>query len=135
MTPGRRWYRMANASSVVLLAALLLAPLAFDVHHDESDSLTLGGRSLPSMCLKQRISGEPCSTCGLGRSVVLLIHGDPSASAARHAGGSWLVGWVIGQLVFRFALAFVAVGPRFLPVDGLLTATTFLGVCLRVATF
>ncbi len=40
--------------------------------------------SLPTACLMRRMTGVPCPTCGVGRSLHALLHGDIPASLHYH---------------------------------------------------
>lgn len=39
---------------------------------------------LPSACLTRRLTGIPCPTCGVGRSLHALLHGDIASSLRYH---------------------------------------------------
>ena len=54
----------------------------------------LPDHSLPTVCLFRRCFGLDCLTCGVTRSIVLLLHGHLTESIAAHRFG-WLVLLVI----------------------------------------
>ena len=70
-------FRPASLALIGLIAGSVV-PLAW---------LTNG----PSLCPFKMFTGLPCPGCGLTRSVVALLHGDPSASVFFHPLGVPLV--------------------------------------------
>ena len=55
-------------------------------------SLLPAARPLPlDLCLLHRLTGIPCLTCGLTRSVCFLLQGDPATSFALHPAGALVV--------------------------------------------
>ena len=83
LTTAARWARArqaAVAGALLTVAAVVdpERPLAFDV------------------CLWRRLTGHPCLTCGLTRSVCHAIRGEWSASLALHPAGILVVGALLG---------------------------------------
>ena len=83
LTSAARWARGRQAAVIaVLLSAAALVdpdqPLTFD------------------LCLWRRLTGLPCLTCGLTRSVCHAIRGDWSASVALHPAGVLLLAGLAG---------------------------------------
>jgi len=106
---------------VLLLAPRLLAPTP------DGEGLQLpGGRRLPELCLIKRVTGHPCPTCNLGRSLVLLSRGDVAASRARHRGGLLLYGWIVFQFVARLVMAVIPLPRRWWYADVAASMSTFL---------
>lgn len=66
----------------------------------------------PVLCPFRAMTGLPCPGCGLTRSWVQLVHGDPAASMAAHPFGPVLAGLV---LALTFAVVLAAVRRRPLP--------------------
>jgi len=59
-------------------------------------------RPLPfEICLLHGLTGLPCLTCGLTRSVCLLMQGDPAASFAMHPAGLPAVVLMALQVLWR----------------------------------
>jgi len=72
----RRLLLESGLIAIALLAAFVLPaarPLPFD------------------LCVLHRLTGLPCLTCGLTRSVCFLLQGDPRASLAFHPAGGLVV--------------------------------------------
>lgn len=118
---------LAGVSFLLFLGLGLLSPTA------AGDGLALpGGARLPELCLTKRLTGEPCPSCGLGRSLVLAVHGQLRASRAQHPGGLLLLGWGGLHGLVRLALGLRARG-RFTWLDLAATAGSFLAVAATVA--
>jgi hypothetical protein len=84
-----------------LLAGLVLRPIPAA----GGTALTLLGFPLPTMCLFRLTTGLPCPSCGLTRSVALLMHGQPAASLALHPFGLVAVALALFQLPPRVVRA------------------------------
>ncbi|MGE5644351.1 MAG: DUF2752 domain-containing protein [Acidobacteriota bacterium] len=82
---------VAGAILLELLAAGLWAPID-------------GG----SVCLLRRAAGIPCPTCGMTRSVVLTLRGDPAAAFAINPAGPL---WVLAALTLSAGLLWFAWRP------------------------
>jgi hypothetical protein len=55
-------------------------------------ALLPAARPLPfDLCVMHRLTGLPCLTCGLTRSVCFLLQGDPMTSLAFHPAGGLVV--------------------------------------------
>jgi len=90
LTSAARWARgrQAAVAGLLLVAGALVdpdQPLAFDV------------------CFWHRLTGLPCLTCGMTRSVCHAIRGDWAGSVALHPAGilvlAGLVGWMLWSAV------------------------------------
>lgn len=104
-TADRAACRAANLFLAGALALLLLVPLALAVSPDGDGLLLPGGARLPSLCLVRHLTGRPCPTCALGRSIVLAVHGRVGASWDAHRGGLVVLAWVLVQALVRLRLA------------------------------
>jgi hypothetical protein len=82
-----------------LLAALVLRP----VQGEHGIELTLFGVTLPVACAFRRITGLPCASCGLTRSLVLFLHGRIAESIALHPFGPVVLLLGLAQLPPRLA--------------------------------
>ena len=83
LTTAARWARARQAAVVGALLTVAVVvdpdrPLAFDI------------------CLWRRLTGHPCLTCGLTRSVCHAIRGEWSASLALHPAGILVVAALAG---------------------------------------
>lgn len=132
MAPGGR-YRAANLALAALFLLLLAAPRALAVTPAGEGVLLPGGARLPELCLKKRLTGVPCSTCGVTRSIVAAAHGDLAGSVERHPGGLLLLAWVALQVPLRLALAAKPRGPRLPYWDLGITAASLLAVMAAVS--
>jgi hypothetical protein len=128
-----RQYRWVNWGVAVGLLAVLTVPQALTVAADGGRVLLPGDRVAPELCLTKRATGRECSSCHLGRSVVLAAQGEMARAIAHHPGGVVLVAWTAVQALVRLVLAMAFAGlARYWWVDlsvtlGTLTAAT-LGV-------
>jgi len=97
--------RDRRLSSLLVIAAIGLglgAGFALEpVEIAGETALTLGPVRLPSVCWFRDGTGIPCASCGITRSVVLLLHGRLRDSRESHP-----FGWAI------VALALLAIVPR-----------------------
>ena len=73
---------------VAVVAAILAGGLvAQPVASPGGVELSLFGVHLPAVCWLRTATGLPCASCGLTRSVVLLLHGRLTESLAMHPFG------------------------------------------------
>ncbi len=120
-----RQYRWWNWGLAVGLLAMLAAPQAVTVSSDDSRILLPGNRAVPDLCLTKRATGLECSSCHLGRSIVLAAQGEMARSMAHHPGGIVLVAWTAVQTLVRIALALAFAGlARYWWVDLTVTLVT-----------
>jgi hypothetical protein len=105
-----RQYRWLNWGLAFGLLILLTAPRSVVVSADGSRLLLPGGRAVPELCLTKRATGQECSSCHLGRSIVLATKGDMARSIAHHPGGVVLVAWTALQALVRVVLALAFAG-------------------------
>ena len=96
-----RGYAVANA--IVLLVVLLVLGLAW-MAEPVDGRIVLFGHRMPEACFYKRMTGRPCVGCGTTRSLVLAAHGRWAESHAMHPAGTWFLGFLLGQLLFRMAL-------------------------------
>jgi len=82
------------AAGGILLAALLLDPA------NAPGRLSLFGHPLPSTCAFHLVTGAPCPSCGLTRSVTLTIHGSPRQAFLMHPIGPFIALAAILQFAF-----------------------------------
>jgi hypothetical protein len=96
-----RWYALTN---ITVLGLCLLTVVAVWGARVSDRDLTVCGARVPAMCLLSRLSGRPCPGCGLTRSVVLALHGQWTASCARHSSGVWVMLYFGAQIAARVSL-------------------------------
>lgn len=85
---------VVGAIASLLLVGFVLQP----VPGTGGKELSLFGVTLPAVCLFRRATGLPCASCGLTRSVVLLLHGRLGEAVALHPFGPIALALAIGQL-------------------------------------
>ena len=83
---------MLVASVAVLLLAAVL--------RTDGETVSLGGWTLPEVCLAKRAGGW-CPGCGLTRSFVRLVRGDWAAAYELHRFGWLAFAIVAGQVPYR----------------------------------
>ena len=93
--PGRAEL-LLRALVVALGAGILCVALLLEPGAPGSGRLRIGGIFLPETCALKATTGVPCPGCGLTRSWVSALHGDPAGSLAHHP---------LGWLVLLYALA------------------------------
>jgi len=88
--------------AVFLAISLLMVTVPFFLTHstDAEARVSLGGRTLPPICIA-RMCGGSCPGCGLTRSFVYLAHGEMRASFKWHRLGGLLYIYFLYQIVFR----------------------------------
>ncbi len=84
------------AAAGILLAAVLLDPT------NAPGRLSLLGQALPSTCAFHLVTGAPCPSCGLTRSVTLTIHGSGRQAFLMHPIGPFIA--LAAFLQFAFSL-------------------------------
>jgi hypothetical protein len=130
-----RQYRWLNWGLALGLLILLTAPRAVTVSADGSGLLLPGGRAVPELCLTKRATGQECSSCHLGRSIVLATKGDMARSIAHHPGGVVLVAWTAVQAIVRIVLALAFAGlARHWWIDMVVTFGTLTTATLGIVT-
>lgn len=95
----RREYRFANAGLTILFFTLLIAPFFLYVPESKNEK-SLRFIKLPQCAIKT-ITGRPCPSCGLTRSIVVLYQGNIRMSRDFHRAGYLVVIWLIIELLFR----------------------------------
>ncbi len=59
--------------------------------------LSIGGQTLPTLCLSRSVLGISCPGCGLTRSWVALAHGDIDGSLRDHPLGALVMAYLLLQ--------------------------------------
>ena len=95
----RREYRFANAGLAIVFFTLLIAPFFLYVPESTTEK-SLRFIKLPQ-CTIKTITGRPCPSCGLTRSIVVLYQGKIGMSQDFHPAGYLVVIWLIIELLFR----------------------------------
>ena len=103
-------YRRFHTAIAVLLGLGIAASQLLSVTPDGEGLLVLERSRMPELCLIKRTTGKECSSCHLGRSVVLAARGSLRESIDHHRGGVLLLGLSLVQLVAR--LGMLAAGAR-----------------------
>jgi hypothetical protein len=86
--PGGAGSRRAHATVIAVILAGLAAGLVLETAVRRGESvLTLWGHRMPTTCSFRLATGLPCASCGLTRSVVLLLHCRILDSWAQHPFG------------------------------------------------
>jgi hypothetical protein len=75
----------ASVVAAVILMELAAAGLALSA--DRNHVYLFGKREIGTMCLFKQRFGVPCPTCGITRSVVLTLHGEPGTAWQLNPGG------------------------------------------------
>jgi hypothetical protein len=86
------------AAAVFLLAQLAAAATLLQA---TEEGVSLAGIPLGGACLFRRLTGLPCPTCGMTRSVVLSLHGHLAAALRVNPAG---VFWVAAVAAIAAAL-------------------------------
>ena len=96
----------ANLAIAGAIVGLFVTGMALHpVSEPGGTSLELLGLRLPTLCWFRLTTGLACAGCGLTRSIVLLLHGDPAASFALHPFGMVMAGLGLLQLPPRLGRA------------------------------
>jgi hypothetical protein len=92
MEPRRAKPGFAPLAAAVFLLAQLAA--AATLLQATEEGVSLAGIPLGGACLFRRLTGLPCPTCGMTRSVVLSLHGHLAAVAVAAIAAALLwLGW------------------------------------------
>lgn len=78
---------------------LLLTTAALGGFASTERGLRVGGARLPSLCVLRNTTGLPCPGCGLTRSWVDLVRGNPGASLEHHRLGWLVMLYIVAQAV------------------------------------
>ena len=65
--------------------------------------------SYPVVCIHERLTGEPCISCGLSHSFSLIVRGKISEANEWNPNGMRVFLFFISQLLFRVVFLFVSV--------------------------
>jgi hypothetical protein len=133
MSVSGRAHRTAAAAFGLVALAAVVAPLAVGLTPDRDGLELAWGTRLPELCMSKRLTGEPCGSCGMGRSYVLAVHGDLGQSLALHPGGALLWCWLLAQSAFHLGLACTRLDGRRGPLDLVLTLLSFLALSAVMA--
>lgn len=96
----RAEYRIVNRCFLVLLLAALMVP--WTVYIPEIPETRAAWRWRPPGSACMELTGKPCSSTGLTRSVVALYRGNPKAALAYNPGGIVFVFLLFFQLALRW---------------------------------
>ena len=99
---------MPGVGGALLLAQLAAARLLLSA---TTTDVFVAGRELRWGCFFKKLTGFPCPTCGLTRSILLTLQGDLGAALGLNPAGALLV---LGALLLALALLGLAVGRRHL---------------------
>ena len=80
--------------AAILLAAFVLNPYPSD------RALSIFGKPIPSRCGFRMVTGIPCPSCGLTRSVTWSVRGDLGRAIAMHPLGPVFTLGILLQTVF-----------------------------------
>lgn len=96
----RAEYRIVNRCFLVLLLAALMVP--WTVYIPEIPETRAAWRWRPPGSACMELTGKPCSSTGLTRSVVAFYRGNPKAALAYNPGGIVFVFLLFFQLALRW---------------------------------
>jgi len=119
-----------RASAVVGFVLLAQVAAARLLLRATPDGVTFLGRPLGGACAFRRLTGWPCPTCGMTRSVVLALHGHVGAAfQANFAGPAWIA-VVTGMAMALLSVAWweSRVRQRWVRVLGLAGGAVFVAV-------
>lgn len=89
-------YKIVNIVFTFFLIFLLFIPLAIN-------SINSLSQAIPD-CFVKTQAGQPCSSCGLTRSILALYHGDYALSQYWHPAGIIFIFIIVMQLCLRLIL-------------------------------
>jgi hypothetical protein len=95
--------RAKPGSAPLMMAGFLLFQLAAaaTLLRATEDGVSVAGIPLGGACLFRRLTGLPCPTCGMTRSVVLSLHGHLAAALRVNPAG---ICWVLAVAAIAAAL-------------------------------
>lgn len=125
-------YRWSNVALGTLTVLVLLAARSFSVTPEGDGLVGPGGWRVPELCLTKRLTGQPCPTCNLGRSIVLAAHGDVARSRKLHRGGVLVAAWLALHTFLRGLGALCPPSGRFWWVDLALTGASLVAVAVAI---
>lgn len=103
---------IASAAVAVLMLAQMAA-LGILLRATQ-DGVWLLGRPVGGACLFRRMTGVPCPTCGMTRSIVLTLNGHLGAALRLNLAGP---AWVLAVLTLAAALLWLAWRERYRVAD------------------
>ena len=120
---------------VLCLGLLGVAFLLDPVAPGGGERIAVAGVTVPEICALRRTTGLPCPGCGLTRSWVSAVHGDPGASLAHHPLGWLVLLYAVAQAVRHGAWLAVPAGRPTIEAGGrwLDRGVILLGVLLVLA--
>ena len=92
-TEQRLDYFWLVSGAVFLIVGLTLEP--------GPEHVTIFGWPIPEVCLYQRFLNVACLGCGLTRSTVYAIHGEPMLAFEHHFAGPILASFAVAQVLYR----------------------------------
>jgi hypothetical protein len=96
-------HALLNGIFLVLFVCAVVALAALDVTPAGAGRVPLVDWELPQTCVVVRMTGRPCSSCGITRSIISAAHGDIDRSRRFHPAGVPLLAMVLGQCAMRAA--------------------------------
>ena len=97
MNPGSRSYLVIN----IFIAGMVVVILAY------SGIFSPEKNDYPVSCIHEKISGEPCPSCGLSHSFSYLVRGDVSSAAQWNIYGIRVFTFFVLQLLMRLIVSAV----------------------------
>lgn len=82
----------------ILALSVILTPV-----EEGEPFLKLGKIPVPHSCMFKNLTGYPCPGCGLSRSLVSVLHGDPAAGFTYHRLGLITLFYIVLQLLTRMS--------------------------------
>lgn len=119
--PLREAYPLIN----ILLAGVVLLVMAYSgIFSPEKDDY-------PVACVHEKLTGQPCASCGLSHSFSYILRGDLDQAAAWNPNGLRVFIFFAAQLVLRIAFTFYYIKyphirKSLIPVDSAGSALMFL---------
>lgn len=125
-------YRCSNIALGTLTVLVLLVARSFSVTPTGDGLVGPGGWHVPELCVTKRLTGHPCPTCSLGRSIVLAAHGDIARSREYHRGGILVAAWLALHAFVRALGGLCAPSGKVWWLDVTLTAVSLVALSVAV---
>lgn len=100
-TAGRPWFTL-NLILTGLIVLVFAYSLAFSPDNDR----------YPVPCVHEKLTGQPCPSCGLSHAFSLIIRGQVTEATRWNSHSPVVFGYFALQLVMRIAVAVAAAKPR-----------------------
>jgi hypothetical protein len=108
-TSGRRHRRPGFSAQVVGIVLLLQLALLRVIATADTNYVSFFGYQLHWVCWFKQLTGKPCPTCGMSRSVILTLHGYWGQAFQMNAAGPPAV---MGLLLFAVGLLLLPIWQR-----------------------